>query len=647
MNFLAPTALALGAISLPLIMLYMLRLRRVEMPISSHFLWRHLVRDREANAPWQRLKFNWLLLLQLLILAALVLALMRPYLEVETIVAGRVIVLLDASASMNAQDVGDSRFQEAQGIALDLVATRGQDDEMTVIRVSEAPEVLIAASTDSTQLRAAIRGAEAGEASADWGAALTLATASAQGAEDVEIVIISDGGISGNLPELPGQLRLLPVGQSDQNLAVSALAARPIPGEGLQLFAQISNYSEQAAEIIFSIELDGALESAESYTIEASSTADIIINDLRTDFTTLEASIQEPAGASTRDYLTVDNTAYNVNRQRGTGRILLVTPRNLFLSQIFASIPGSELFETTPDAGLPAEDFDLYVFDGWLPPSLPEGDIFIINPPNSLPGLFQMEGLIEDINLAAATNVLADSPITRYLDFDEVNIRAFRRLSGYEDWAAVQIQAAGGPLLLAGETAGGQQIAVLSFALQDSDLPLQLAYPIMIANLSQWYTPQQLLNVEASLRPGEAVVMQPLSGDEIRVRLPDGSQESFSLAESPQVYFADTAQKGLYRAELLNEGEVLAEEYFAVNLFDPRESNIRPQAAVTLGETTISEGARDERGQRELWEYLALLGLFILLIEWLFYHRATLRVGWQQWRNRPSSPTRPRPGLRS
>ena len=31
------------------------------------FLWQQLVRDVEANAPWQRLRFSWLLLVQLLI----------------------------------------------------------------------------------------------------------------------------------------------------------------------------------------------------------------------------------------------------------------------------------------------------------------------------------------------------------------------------------------------------------------------------------------------------------------------------------------------------------------------------------------------------------------------------------------------------
>jgi len=118
MSLITPLALALSALAVPIVMLYMLRLRRTEMSISSTFLWRQLVRDREANAPWQRLRFSWLLLLQLLVLAALVLALARPFREVKTITTGRIVLLLDASASMKATDVEPNRFAAARDIGL-------------------------------------------------------------------------------------------------------------------------------------------------------------------------------------------------------------------------------------------------------------------------------------------------------------------------------------------------------------------------------------------------------------------------------------------------------------------------------------------------------------------------------------------------
>ena len=94
MSFLTPLSLLFGLLAIPIILLYMLRLRRREMRVSSTLLWQKLVRDREANAPWQRLRKNWLLILQLLILAALVLALARPFLPTNSIINGNVVVLL-------------------------------------------------------------------------------------------------------------------------------------------------------------------------------------------------------------------------------------------------------------------------------------------------------------------------------------------------------------------------------------------------------------------------------------------------------------------------------------------------------------------------------------------------------------------------
>ena len=110
--------LLLGLLAGPIILLYMLRLRRREMMVSSTMLWQKLLRDREANAPWQRLRRNLLLFLQLLILACLVFALARPYIPVPTVATGNVVVLLDASASMQSTDETPTRFEKARREAL-------------------------------------------------------------------------------------------------------------------------------------------------------------------------------------------------------------------------------------------------------------------------------------------------------------------------------------------------------------------------------------------------------------------------------------------------------------------------------------------------------------------------------------------------
>ncbi|MCA1598092.1 MAG: BatA domain-containing protein, partial [Chloroflexi bacterium] len=70
MNLLAPAALGLGLLAIPIVAMYILKMRRPPRPVPSTFLWEQVLDDAQANAPWQRLRRNLLLLLQLLALAA-------------------------------------------------------------------------------------------------------------------------------------------------------------------------------------------------------------------------------------------------------------------------------------------------------------------------------------------------------------------------------------------------------------------------------------------------------------------------------------------------------------------------------------------------------------------------------------------------
>src|SRR5687768_18172674 len=56
MGLLLPIALALLALAIPIIIFYMLKLRRRDQSVSSSLLWRRALLDRTANAPWQRLR---------------------------------------------------------------------------------------------------------------------------------------------------------------------------------------------------------------------------------------------------------------------------------------------------------------------------------------------------------------------------------------------------------------------------------------------------------------------------------------------------------------------------------------------------------------------------------------------------------------
>src|SRR5690606_17627568 len=153
------------------------------------------------------------------------------------------IVLLDASASMNATDVEPSRFETARRIVSALINETTAASRLTLILVGEIPELLIAAESDKTLVQSALVKAEVTQGGADWASAFALAAGASYGSADVTSVIVSDGGLpESGLPALPGEVRYVPIGESDANLAITALALRPT-GTTSELFANIQNYS--------------------------------------------------------------------------------------------------------------------------------------------------------------------------------------------------------------------------------------------------------------------------------------------------------------------------------------------------------------------------------------------------------------------
>src|SRR5215472_13066842 len=117
MTFLTPLALALG-VSLPIVVVfYLLKVRRHDEEVSSTFLWNDLIRDLAAHEPLQRLKWNLLLLLQLIGLALITFAVARPFSQQVGEKPVQAILLLDGSASMQAKDVQPSRFAKAVAAA--------------------------------------------------------------------------------------------------------------------------------------------------------------------------------------------------------------------------------------------------------------------------------------------------------------------------------------------------------------------------------------------------------------------------------------------------------------------------------------------------------------------------------------------------
>ena len=416
------------------------------------------------------------------------------------------------------------------------------------------------------------------------------------------------------LPAIPGKLRYIPVGRSDDNLAISALATRALPGQPPQLFAQITNYGSDDARVVFDLRVDGSLLTAQDYTVAAHSQFSISNLSLPDRFQQVEAGLTLPVSSTYVDYLPEDNSAWAVSSDAGARRVLLMSKGNLFLEQVFRSLPSVDLVEGDINQGLPGEPYDLYIFDGWMPPTLPQGDLMFIDPPSSN-ALFAVGA---ESTLTSNPRVQRNDPRMAFVDFSNVNILQFEQVAA--SWATPLISVDGGPLLLAGETEG-HQVAILTFDLRDSDLPLQIQWPILMSALINWFSPQELINAPNGLRVGDLLAITPgVDSDSVRITPPSGTARTLTYTGAPLVY-ADTNVPGLYTIDALKNGAVTQSASFAVNLFDANESRIAPQQTITLGSTVVTQAVEAEIGQREYWTLLALLALVVLMIEWYAYHR--------------------------
>jgi hypothetical protein len=627
MSLLTPLAL-LGALVIgPLIVaMYLLKLRREERQVSSTFLWRRMVRDVEANAPWQRLRRNWLLLLQLLLLLLLLLALARPFFFTTGIAGRNLTIIVDRSASMGATDAARTRLDAARRQAAQLVSQLPDGGRVTVIAAGGQMEVLAASTTDRRQANQAIDAIQLRTGGgSDLAQALALAAALSSREPDSEVAIISDGNVAVP-PDLsvPATVRYFPVGERDANLALSAVALQPSPA-GQTLFVQATNYGAAPARRRMDVFLDGSLFSAYDLDLGAAGTPEAdraIVVDVPSQIRVAEARLVEDAAA---DAFPLDDRAWAVGAADQRTAVRVVGPGNRFLETalgLLATLEVTTVPTTTATFPETAAEIPVTILDGVVPPVLPPGNLLFINPPRSTE-FFSITGQLEfpalrpapaDATGAAAANLLRNVSVS-----DVSVLRAARIVPGA--WARVVVEGDGGPILLAGER-DGRRIIVLAFALQDSDLPLQVAFPLLMSNIVGFLAPGSGAEA-AQLQPDQPLVITAdPTATEVRVTRPDGRVVPLTIGGG-QALYADTAAVGPYVVEQLNGEELLSRQRYAVNLFAPEESTIAPLAELNVPQTSGLQQAvtREQVGRQEVWRWLAGLALIVLLVEWLVYQR--------------------------
>ncbi|MGH2357376.1 MAG: VWA domain-containing protein [Candidatus Limnocylindria bacterium] len=619
----APLAL-IGLIALPIIVaFYMLRLRRRDVPVGSTFLWQQLIRDLEANAPWQRLRFSWLLLVQLLIALIVVLAAVRPFSIVESDLAANVVLIVDTSASMGARDAAGERIELARDAARGVIERLPEGGRVTVVAADDTAHVLASETDDTAAALDAIDRITASQLPGDLTDAFALASALAARDADSTVVVVTDAGAD-RLPPvgIGAPVQVERVGETDANQAVAALAGlRRSGGAQVDLFVAVSNPSGADATRRLEIYADGELVDARDLRVPAGQRSEALISNVPPSATVIEARL---AGA---DALGVDDRAFALLPAEERVRALLVTDGNAYLESALALLPRLELYavreagylDALAEAETDGTPYGLLVFDGVVPEEAPSIPALYLDP--GADGAFgTIGGRIESPIIARAD---PDEPLLRFVDLTTVHIGRARNAALAEGMAPVVESTDGEPLVAAGQVAG-RRLALIAFALAESDLPLQVAFPLLTSNLVDYLLPPAGGVLPAATALGEPIQLALDPSLESVTLVADGVESTVQLTGGRGTLPGAT-RVGI--RELRDpDGAVLGR--VAANLFSADESDVAPgdpQRIIDMGRFASTDDEPGQSARSEWWWPLALAAMGLLAIEWLLFHRPTQR----------------------
>jgi len=608
MNFLAPAAFAFAAAIPVVVLFYLLKRKRVVKLVSSTLLWQRFLSETQASAPFQKLRKNWLLILQIILLIIAVLALTRPFFAARTKPAQLRVVILDASASMQATDESPSRFEKARAEALKWVDSLANNDQMVVLQAGATTETKQHTTSEKVALRRALQGCVCSDSPTRLAPALMTAESLVRDRRDAEIHLFSDGAV----PELSQfENKGLPlvfhrVGKNSNNLGITALDVRANPENQTQraVYVNVANFSSNSFQTELELLLDNKLLETRPISVAPGETSPQVFKAEQSHdgVFTVRMSVQ--------DDLAVDNQASIVSILPKPVKVLLVSRGNRLLEKALRSCPNVELVMANDltDAGT---TYDFIVLDDVAPTVWPQGNVLAIHVVNTN----WFEG-VTHVEAPAIVDWKSTHPLLRYSGFD--NVQVMQSLTAkLPSWAVSIADAPQAPLILAGDL-GRQRIVWIGFDVLESNWPLRISFPIFIANAVEWLSPStgQLL-VKAG-EPFRLALSHPETSAQVTV--PGGVTRTITLdPKANEFVFGDTGKQGTYRLHIGTNDMT-----FCVDLLDKDESDIKPHDEIQLGKYTKVIATTKQRTNMELWRTIACAGLLMLLVEWWYYHRRTV-----------------------
>lgn len=618
MSFGAPIFLSLLALAVPIVLLYLLKQRRRRVEVSTLMFWDQILQDQPSVTSFTQLRKLLSLLLQLLFLLLVTLALARPVLSNRLTGARRVVLLVDTSASMGVLEGKRTRFELARERARDVIRGLSMGDTCLLMSVGAEADLVHPFTDSKKELLEALDELKLSHSGTDFRKAWQRVEQLPPDERETQVYLITDGAFDpiDIVPPPRTQFAYRPVGTRSDNVGITAFSVRPLPSSprDFQAHLELFNDSEEEKVVPLELRIGGRLAEAFEFRVPAGQAPTRTLRQFSAEGGEVEVFADVP------DAFPLDNRAYGVLPPPSPIRVRLVTPESPFLERALATDEDLQLEVITPDKFPAASDAAVTVFAGCRPTRTPPGAvIFIGDWPEDL-GLARQGEVAKPL----FTEWQRDHPVNRHLALQNVGIEKAVSAQPGRDWQRLASSVTDPLVLLREESTN--KVLVITFDPQGSDLPLRVAFPILIGNSARY-----LAGADTSERWVNPAMGQVLSPPEVMGYLTSAQREAgktldavvtpeggpVSLKTAPGLVPVERA--GLYRG-IAADGTTNV--LFAANLADRRESRLAPSAELPLrSKTPLVEIQERFRLGFEPWMILASLAVLVSVVEWILFHR--------------------------
>ncbi len=627
MAFLNPAAFYLiGTIPI-VIALHFLKLRRQRYVVPSMMLWRASAEDQKANVPFQRLRNLLLPILQSLLLLLIITSVARPALRVPGIVHGKIIFIVDNSASMLSKEMGETRLALAkQEVLKHINQVSASGGIMIMATHSRKPYIQQAFTTDKDKLRRAVQNIVPTHAVGELTSVFDHATRYVDSSHD-QIFFVSDS--FENLPVTSVPINRIAVGKAAENIGIVQFSAERIADQ-YTVLARIQNWTDTEREINIALELEGRTAIDEK-------TVTLPPKEVKSVLFSINAEGLEGVAINLHllnaDDFDLDNRVWAILNPKKQVRILLVSDRDqpLLIELLRSYRDRVELQTVFTDEFHGTGDADVVIFDRGIPSehdflNLPgTASIILINLREELP--FMAEPVLQIVTIPVSV-IKEDRthPIMQDVSIMGLKIKESVRRE-LPIWADSLVQTEKGSLIWIG-TNTDKQFLVFEFDAFNPEISDFLFTipdaPIFVYQCLAWF--------EAANVPIKSLTLQKdktgqifQTGEQLKINIPTLERSTIQIkkpdsttVELDSEVFTETDQIGVY--SVFAGGSLF--ERFAVNLLDATESTLSPPTTESNPQEQVSEKELLQPLMQEVWQWTALFAVCLLLCEWWFYHRS-------------------------